>query len=209
MTTSPARQICGLYGIADSSAYQDGPVQLAKLLLTSGCRIIQLRCKGWKEQDIVTAAVQLRSACDAAGALLILNDHAHLVKAVGADGVHLGQEDLSTEEARAHLDSEHLLGRSTHSLDQALRASKEADYIAIGPIFETEHLSTPKPVVGLHTITQVRAHLPNTIPLVVIGGITASHLPQLKAAGADAWAVIGAIAKAPDPVFAAQQFMAD
>jgi len=208
MRASQASLISGLYGIADSAAFQGDPVALGLVLLASGCRILQLRCKGWNEPDILAAASQLRTACDATGALLILNDHAHLVKATRADGVHLGQADMTSGEARRHLSPEHLLGRSTHSLEQALRASEEADYLAIGPVFESEHLSTPKPVVGLQTLTQVRARIPSTVPLVAIGGIRASHLTQLKAAGADAWAVIGAIAKAPDPAFAAQQFMA-
>src|SRR5262249_44354760 len=87
---------------------------------------------------------------------------------------------------------------------QAEEAALDADYVAFGPIYATPNLSVPKPVRGLELLTRVRVVVPAPIPLVAIGGITAERVDEVRAAGADAWAVIAAVARAPDPVLAAR-----
>ncbi len=130
--------------------------------------------------------------------MFIVNDRCDVAKAVGADGVHLGQEDLPLVDARAILGSGKLIGVSTHSLAQALEAEKAgADYIGFGPIFQTTTKENPDPVVGVGGLREVRARV--RIPIVAIGGITAQNVADVMNAGADGAAAISAILAAPDP----------
>lgn len=194
------RRIRGLYGMADAGA--GDPVALGAALLEGGARVVQLRCKGWSDDDVLRAARELVGRCAAHGALCIVNDSAEIAVAAGAHGVHVGQTDGPSGPIRRLLGPDRLLGRSTNDPDQIDEAVREADYVAFGPIFPTPNLSRPKPVQGLDALRAVRARVPAEVPLVAIGGITAERLPALRAAGADAWAVIGAVATAPDPVAA-------
>lgn len=195
------RRIRGLYGIADGSVSPD-PVRLGVAMLEGGCRLVQLRCKGWSLDDVERAARELGARCRAVGATLLVNDHPEIAAAAEADGVHLGQTDLSSEDARKLLGPHRILGRSTNAPEQVAAALDGADYVAFGPLFPTPHLSRPKDVQGLARFRSVREQVPAGVPLVAIGGITAERLPEILAAGADAWAVIGAIAHAADPVAA-------
>jgi thiamine-phosphate pyrophosphorylase len=140
------------------------------------------------------------------GALLIVNDRADLALAVGADGLHVGQDDLPARQARALLRPNMILGVSTHDPEQARRAVADgADYVAVGSIFPT----TTKPgfqLVGPELIRRVRPEVP--VPLVGIGGITAENAAAVLGAGADAVAVISALCAAPDPEAATRAFLA-
>jgi thiamine-phosphate pyrophosphorylase len=132
------------------------------------------------------------------GGTFIVNDRCDVALAVGADGVHLGQEDLPLAEARAFLGREKLIGISTHNLAQALEAEAGgADYIGLGPIFPTPTKEKPDPVVGVAGLREVRARV--RIPIVAIGGITARNAAEVMAAGADAVAVVSAVLAAADP----------
>jgi thiamine-phosphate pyrophosphorylase len=130
---------------------------------------------------------------------LIVNDRVDIARLVGASGVHLGQEDLSAKDARSWLGSDKVIGVSTHNLPQAQEAVKSgaADYLGFGPIFTTTNKSNPDPIQGIEGLRQVRKHC--RLPLVAIGGITRETLGQVLGAGADAVAVIGAIAQQADP----------
>jgi len=140
----------------------------------------------------------------AAGGIFIVNDRPDVALAAGADGVHLGQDDLPAPEGR-RLAPSLVLGVSTHSLDQARQAQTDgADYVALGSIFPT----SSKPgfeLVGLETLRLARAHV--TAPLVAIGGMTVERVPAVLAAGADGIAVISAIGMARDPGAAAAAFL--
>jgi len=190
-------RIRGLYGLTDGST---DPERLGAQLLEGGCRLIQLRCKDWPSEEIRRVAGALSIRCRARGATFIVNDHADIAAAVDADGVHLGQADVSTAEARSIIGPDRIIGRSTNALDQIAATLAGADYLAFGPLYPTDNLSRPKEVQGEERLHIARGRVP--IPLVAIGGIDAARLPAIQRAGADAWAVIGAIAGAADPVTA-------
>jgi thiamine-phosphate pyrophosphorylase len=198
--TEVKRRIRGLYGIADAEAGGGDPVRMAAWLLEGGCRLVQLRCKGWGTDDILVAGRQLRTLCDEERATFIVNDWPEIAAAVDADGVHLGQLDVEPETARRILGADRIIGRSTNDPDQVRDALKGGDYLAFGPVYSTPHLSRPKTVRGVAALATARAIIPAEVPLVAIGGITAERATAVRRAGADAWAVIGAVASAADPV---------
>jgi thiamine-phosphate pyrophosphorylase len=196
-------RVRGLYGIADAEAAGGDPVRLGHDLLAGGCRLVQLRCKGWSPDDTLRAARALVETCRQVDATLIVNDDPEIAVAADADGVHLGQDDVSTGSARAILGPDRILGRSTNDLEQLRIAAGEADYVAFGPVFDTPRATDKKTVQGLGQLGAARAVA--AIPLVAIGGIDADKLPLVKACGADAWAVIGAIASMTDRIAATRQ----
>jgi thiamine-phosphate pyrophosphorylase len=195
-------RIRGLYGIADAEAAGGDPVRLGHDLLAGGCRLIQLRCKGWSPDDTLRAARALVETCRQVDATFIVNDHPEIAAAADADGVHLGQDDGATGDARAIIGPDRILGRSTHDLAQLRIAAPEVDYVAFGPVFESPRTGQ-KTVQGLGQLGTARTIAVG--PLVAIGGIDAERLPLVKACGVDAWAVIGAIAAAQDRIAAARQ----
>ena len=195
--------ISGLYGIADAQTSPD-PVRLAAAMLEGGCRLIQLRAKHWSPADILHAANQIMRLIRQYEAVFIINDHPHLAAASNAHGVHVGQTDGDATDVRRIIGPNRILGRSTNSINEIERASKEADYLAFGPIFPTTHLSRPKSVRGLDLLRQARSRCP--LPLVAIGGIDSQRLGTIRHL-ADSWAVIGAIAAAADPVEATRMLL--
>lgn len=201
------RRICGLYGIADAQASHGDPVALGAALLAGGCRLLQLRCKGWATSDVIVAARALVTMCRDTDATFLINDWPAIAVEVGADGVHIGATDLTAEAARAVVGPDLIIGRSTNAVDEVAGAAIGADYVAFGPLYETPHLSRPKAVQGVARLAEVRALLPEGVPLVGIGGINRARLDEVRAAGVDAWAVIGAVAAAADPESATRQLL--
>ena len=201
------RRISGLYGIADADASGGDPERIARAMLEGGCRLIQLRCKNWLIQDILRVARTIAPRCRAVDATLILNDHPEIVAESGAHGVHLGQLDPATETARALLPPGALIGRSTNDLNQIAQALLDLDYVAFGPVFSTENAGRPKTVRGVEYLAHARSLVPWHVPLVAIGGIDAALLPAVRQTGVSAWAVIGAITKATDPVAATRALL--
>lgn len=199
---STPSKIVGLYGLADAAAGDGDPVGLGADLLAGGCRLVQLRCKAWAADDVVLAARDLGARCRAVGATFLVNDDPQIAAASAADGVHLGQLDGPVDAARKILGPHAIIGRSTGDPEALRIALAEADYVAFGPVFPTTNLSRPKEVRGLEGFAAIRRLVPPEVPLVAIGGITAERLPAVRAAGASAWAVIGAIAGAADRVAA-------
>ena len=196
-----------LYPIADAAPGRD-LIALAEAILAGGAKLLQLRAKHAPSGEMVRLARAVKARTDAAGALLIINDRADVAQLVGADGVHLGQDDLPPAAARTLLGPDSIIGVSTHSIDQvdaALRAGN-VDYVAFGPIFTTASKRNPDPVQGLAALAAVRARC--SLPLVAIGGIDASSIAAVIATGADAAAVIGAIAGVPDPAQATREMLA-
>jgi thiamine-phosphate pyrophosphorylase len=170
---------------------------LVDTLARAGARLIQLRVKGSADRPWLAAARAAVAAAHASGASLVVNDRADIAVLSGADGLHVGQDDLPGSEARAVIGAGLLLGVSTHDLAQlAAAASGPADYVAIGPVFPTRSKDDPDPVVGLETVRQARAA--TSRPLVAIGGITRARAREVVRAGADGVAVVSDLLDAPD-----------
>ena len=195
-----------LYPIADADSCGD-VVALATAILAGGARLLQLRAKNATTRELIALARAVRADADRAGALLVLNDRADVARLVGT-GVHLGQDDLPPDAARAMLGPDAVIGFSTHNLaqlDEAVRAGG-VDYLAFGPIFATRSKENADPALGIAALAAARARCP--LPLVAIGGLTAATIPAVRAAGADAVAVIGAIAGTADPTAATRALRA-
>lgn len=194
---SIAGRIKGLYFILDPelTAGRD-PVALVREALAGGVSVVQLRDKHREKGYQLALAQQVRAACEEASAVFLMNDHPDVALAVGASGVHVGQKDLPLEAARRVLPLHQIVGVSTATLDEALAAAAGgADYVAVGAMFPTASKNDTRPA-GLETLRRVRAQVRQ--PLVAIGGITADNAGEVVRAGADALAVISAIALAPD-----------
>jgi thiamine-phosphate pyrophosphorylase len=216
-----------LYPIIDFSCFAAKPdpimavVRYAEALISAGATLIQLRDKSLasaatqptqenptrrflscaRELRRVTWGVETMGAGTTPRATLIINDRVDLCLAADADGIHLGQDDLSPAAARKIFDSvkdgkTRIIGYSTHNLAQVIEADAlPIDYIAIGPVFATGSKANPDPVVGLDGVRQARQATRK--PLVAIGGITRQNCSQVKAAGADAVAVISDLLESP------------
>ncbi len=169
--------------------------------------MIQLRDKFAGPHQLLPQARQLAQLCRDRGVRFIVNDRLDLAQAVDADGVHLGQDDLPPRAARPLLGAGKILGVSTHSLEQAVRAAEDgADYLGIGPIFATATKSTGYEPVGCGMIRQLRSRI--DLPLLAIGGITPGNVGEVVRAGAAGAAVISAIIGSDDIAGATQAFLA-
>ena len=195
-----------LYVILDRAAARGRDLlTILDATLAGGCRLVQLREKEWPSGRLLPMAERLRDRCRAAGATFIVNDRLDLALALGADGVHLGQDDLPPAAARPLLRPGMILGLSTHSLEQARAAQAAgADYVAVGSMFPTG----TKPdfqLVGPELIGKLRGEI--SVPLIGIGGITHDNVTQVIRAGADGVAVISAVCGAPNPEAATRRFL--
>jgi len=174
--------------------------------LAGGSRLIQLREKEWPSGRVLPLAERLRARCQAAGATFIVNDRVDLAVAAGADGVHVGQDDLPARAARPLLRAGMILGVSTHSVAQARAAQADgADYIAVGSMFPTRSKAEFE-LVGPDLLRKLRGEI--RVPLIGIGGITHANVGEVIAAGADGVAVISAVCAAEDPRASAERFVA-
>jgi thiamine-phosphate pyrophosphorylase len=172
--------------------------------LRGGADIFQLRDKLASDDELLRAAETVRALCDRHGALFVVNDRPDLAVTAGADGVHIGQDDMAIEGARAAVGPELLIGRSTHSAAQVDGAA-EADYLGVGPIHATP-TKRWRPAVGLELIRYAAANA--RVPFFAIGGLDATTLPDAVAAGASRAAVVRAISEAADPETAARALRA-
>lgn len=193
-----------LYVITGERGGIEETVRTVAAALAGGADVIQLRKKAMPRNDRYRLARRLRTLTRAHDALLIINDHPELAVAADADGVHLGQEDLAPRAVRDFFDfGERLIGRSTHSLEQALAAAADrADYLGVGPVFATP-TKPGRPPVGLDLVTAVSVAVP--IPFVAIGGIDQTNALSVIDAGARAIAVVRAVYDADDPTAAARR----
>ena len=172
--------------------------QVARLC-EGGARLVQLREKALPAREFYAEVLEALRVARLFGARVVVNDRVDVALAAGADGVHVGQDDVPPEAARALSGGGKIVGFSTHSVEQASAAARlPVDYIAIGPVFDTSSKENPDPVVGLEGVRRVRAAI-GTLPLVAIGGITAETAPSVLEAGADSVAVIGALLNTSDP----------
>jgi len=190
-------------GIRDGSA---GLARFLDAVLSAGVDIIQMREKHASLEDRREAAKVFRRLTDEHGALFIVNDDPNLAASSGADGVHLGQEDDDPEDARVLLGPGALIGRSTHSRDELVRAIKEpVDYLGVGPVHETP-TKAGRAGVGLDYVRFAAEN--SSLPFFVTGGMNAATIPETLQAGATRVVVVRAITEAPDPRAAAQQIRA-
>ena len=196
-----------LYAIVDPLDTGRDPAALAAALLRGGARLVQLRWPGASARELLGAALAIRPLARAAGALFLVNDRPDVARAAEAEGVHLGQDDLPVPAARRVLGPGRLVGVSTHDLDQARAAeAADADYIGVGPVYATATKPGALPPRGLALVSAVRAAV--RCPLVAIGGITPETAAAVRAAGADAVAMIGALVRANDPAAAVRETLA-
>lgn len=197
----PVRMIenARLYAILDLGyTAETQAVATTQKLLDGGADMLQLRAKGHDLTTIRRVAESLMPLCRAAGVPFILNDHPTLAAELGADGVHLGQDDGSWAEARAIVGPKAWLGRSTHSLEQARAALVDGfDYIGFGPLFATP-TKAGRPGIGLQQIVAMEREVGAQIPAFCIGGIHRANLDQVLAAGARRVVVVSDLLTATD-----------
>jgi len=190
-----------LYAIVDTGYVAPERVPyITEQLVLGGVDLIQLRAKKLSLAAIAELGQKMRAiipeAVREAHVLFILNDHPELVSEMGADGIHVGQDDLSVDEARARAGAGVIVGKSTHSLDQAIAAEKEgADYIGVGPIFATptkpDYVPVGPALIG-HVLAAVR------VPQFCIGGVNEQTLPEVLAAGAQRVVIVSALLQSAD-----------
>lgn len=188
---------CRLYGILDLGYVEPAhAVPVAEGLIAGGVDLLQLRAKNHSLGGVEALAAELHAVTVKHGVPLIVNDYAEIAARVGAGGVHLGQDDLPIAEARKIVGAECAIGKSTHSLDQAIRAFYEgADYIGFGPLFATPTKPDYSPI-GLEQIEKV--HDAVRIPIFCIGGIKLDNLPKVIEAGARRVVIVSGLLQAKD-----------
>jgi thiamine-phosphate pyrophosphorylase len=195
-----------LYAIIDPSLLTISELDLAEALAGSGVELIQYRNKSACSRQFFEISRQLSSALGPRGVRLIVNDRPDIALLAGAGGVHVGQDDLSVEDARAICGRDGWVGVSTHTLEQLAAADRtSADYIAFGPIFQTATKKKPDPIVGTELLLKARQMTKK--PLVAIGGITLERAAQVYRAGADSLAVIRDLTCVPNPGVLAREYL--
>lgn len=176
----------------------------ARMALEGGCRWIQLRMKGASDTDFLAVGHELKRLCRSYGARLIVDDRVKLVKALQADGVHLGKTDMPVGEARGLLGDGYIIGATANTLNDAVEASRAgADYIGCGPFRFTTTKQHLAPIIGIEGYKRIVLQLRNldiTTPLVAIGGITEDDIASIMSTGISSIALSGAILNAENPI---------
>jgi thiamine-phosphate pyrophosphorylase len=195
-----------LYLCCEARPGGEEPEPLLAAALRGGADVVQLRDKSLPRRELERAALTFRRLCDTHSALFIVNDNPDLARACGADGVHVGQDDVPAREARALLGADAIIGLSTHSTEQIeAAAGQPVDYISVGPIWETP-TKEGRPAVGLDLISVAAARA--THPFFAIGGIEEGKAAAVVEAGAQRLCVVRAIRDAADPAAAAERLRA-
>ena len=194
-----------LYAILDVASV-NSEARIPEILAESGVGLIQVRDKHASARAVFEASKDLVARLSSKGVRVIVNDRSDIAAMAGAGGVHVGQDDLPVEAARACCGAGLWVGVSTHNLEQFQQAmSTSADYIAVGPIFPTATKANPDPVVGLDLIRAARRLTRK--PLVAIGGITIQSAESVYRAGADSIAVVSDLLSAPKPGLRAAEYI--
>lgn len=188
-----------------------GYVDGARLALEGGCRWVQLRMKEATETEFMAAAAEIGRLCKEHGATFVLDDHVEWVEKTGADGVHLGKNDMPIDEARKILGYDKIIGGTANTFEDVERLYRQgANYIGCGPFRFTTTKKNLSPVLGLegyqHIVDQMKSHGIN-LPIVAIGGILESDIKSILATGVSGIAVSGGILNAENPVEEMQRFL--
>jgi thiamine-phosphate pyrophosphorylase len=192
-----------LYFCCGARPHGVDPEPLLRAALRGGVDIVQLREKSLSRREIERSAQTFRRLCDTHSALFVVNDDPDLARICDADGVHVGQDDISAAEAREALGADAIVGLSTHSEQQiAAAAEQPVDYMSVGPIWETP-TKEGRPAVGLELIRHASANAPH--PFFAIGGIDPTNAAEVVAAGARRLCVVRAIRDADDPTAVAEE----
>jgi thiamine-phosphate pyrophosphorylase len=186
-----------LYVVTDAREETDDLEAFLLAVTGASADLVQLRDKVADDEVLRRAAAVFRRVCDRTGALFVLNDRPDLALEVGADGVHVGQEDEHPDRVRARVGPDLLIGRSTHSPAQLdATAHEDVDYVAVGPVHATP-TKEGRPAVGLEPIRHAAAHAPH--PWFAIGGLDERTVDEVLEAGARRVVVVRAVTLAPDP----------
>jgi len=179
------------------------PLETTRRALYGGAEMVQLRDKHSTDAEYLRLARPLAAICRRHGAPFILNDRVHLVEQADADGAHVGEDDLAPERARELLGTDRLLGISTHDRDEVAAAlGKGADYVGLGPMFDTTTKALARTPGGADLVRSVQGA--TALPVYPIGGITEHNVSTFIDAGATRLAVSSAICEASDPAAAAR-----
>jgi thiamine-phosphate pyrophosphorylase len=211
MTEARARRLAvlrgaGLYLVTDDRLDRSRRRQIVEASLSVGVQVIQLRDKQASARAFYEEAEELTSLCHAHGALLIVNDRVDVAVASGADGAHVGQDDLPVDRAREILGDDLLLGVSASTVAEAVAIDRSAaDYLGFGAMFVTD-TKVDAEYAGPTMLAAVKRAV--RLPVVAIGGITAQNLAEVLAAGPDLVAVVSAVFAAPNPAQAAADLLA-
>lgn len=197
MSSAAVLQGCRLYGIVDLGYVNPAAAaSVARAMIDGGVDVIQLRGKQQSIAELTDIATQLHGITNAAHVRLVINDHPGVARDIGAEGVHVGQDDMSVADARAAAGGDCVVGKSTHSVAQAIDAAAEgADYIGFGPLFATP-TKPDYPAIGLGEIERV--HRAVAVPIFCIGGVKLSNLPEIIAAGARRVVIVSEMLQAAD-----------
>jgi thiamine-phosphate pyrophosphorylase len=193
-----------LYFVCDTRPGGRPLEDVLRAALGGGVDVFQLRDKTAGDVELLAAAAVARELCREAGALFIVNDRPDLAVAAGADGVHVGQDDMPVAQARATVGPQRIVGLSTHAPAQ-VDAAAGADYIAVGPVYATP-TKAGRPPVGLELVRYAAEHA--RVPFFAIGGIDPANVVTVADAGAPRVVVVRAIANASDPAAAARALLA-
>jgi thiamine-phosphate pyrophosphorylase len=194
-----------LYIITDEMIGQGKThAEIAVLAIAGGADAIQLRDKFCSSRELIRIGRVIRGITRRSSVLFIINDRLDVALACGADGVHLGQEDMRTDVARQITPSGFIIGVSVRTVDDALRAERDgADYVALSPVFSTGTKPDAGPGHGLEMLREIRRNV--SVPVIAIGGISRENIRDVIAAGADGVAVISAVVGAADIAAAARE----
>ena len=175
-----------------------------RIALEGGCRWIQLRMKEASPEEIIPIAKEAMAMCHKYGATFIIDDHVELVKLLGADGVHLGKNDMPISEARRILGKDFIIGGTANTFeDVRMHAEAGADYIGCGPFRFTTTKKNLSPVLGLEGYTDIVSKMKAegvNLPIVAIGGITKEDIPSLMKTGITGIAISGSVLRAENPI---------
>lgn len=182
-----------------------------RMALAGGCRWVQLRMKEATDDEVMPVAMQVEALCKEAGATFIIDDRVHLAKTVGADGVHLGKNDMPISEARRVLGGNFIIGGTANSIDDVVaHYNSGADYIGCGPFRFTTTKKRLSPILGIEGYKHIMSEMKRqaiTIPVVAIGGITLADVPDILETGVSGIAVSGSILTADDPAEETRKFV--
>lgn len=176
----------------------------ARIALEGGCRWIQLRMKDHTDEEIEAVAQEVMPLCRKHEATFVIDDHVELAMKLGADGVHLGRNDMPISKARALMGKRYIIGGTANTMDDVERLAREgADYIGCGPFRFTTTKQNLSPILGLNGYRNIVAQMRSkgiSLPIVAIGGITFDDIPAIMQTGVDGIAISGCVLRAENPV---------